>query len=344
METTTGKANSLRKILTTVVLPIVIAIVTLYMALRGIQWGEVWATVRASRIDLLLAAFALGTLSSVGRGVRWGVLVSAEKRVHPARMYWAAMIGYLGNAFLPARAGEFIRSFVLAGKEKLNVGFVLATALTERIIDAGVLVAIGAISLSTVKDMPEWLPQTLRGMGIAGGVAIALLFITPFFEGFLIRLLNRLPLRLIWKEKLITLLSKFLLGMKSLRNPRRALGFALYTAAIWLVDAGVMTMVGYALNLRVSLAAAFSLLVGMGLSSAIPSTPGYIGVYQFAAVSLLPLFGQTRSQALTFILVVQALNYVVITVWGLVGMWQLGVRSLAIRQPAASDVAEPLQQ
>jgi hypothetical protein len=65
------------------------------------------------------------------------------------------------------------------------------------------------------------------------------------------------------------------------------------------------------------------LLAALGLSSALPSTPGYVGVYQFVAVSVLTPFGFTQSQALVFILAYQAVNYAVICVWGLLGLWRL---------------------
>jgi hypothetical protein len=50
------------------------------------------------------------------------------------------------------------------------------------------------------------------------------------------------------------------------------------------------------------------------------------------AVTLLPLFGMNRSQALTFILAMQAVNVAMISIWGLIGMAQLGVHSLSIPQ------------
>ena len=57
----------------------------------------------------------------------------------------------------------------------------------------------------------------------------------------------------------------------------------------------------------------------LGLGSALPSTPGYVGVYQFVAVTVLTPFGFTRTDAIAYILVAQALMYVVIGFWGSVG-------------------------
>jgi hypothetical protein len=77
-----------------------------------------------------------------------------------------------------------------------------------------------------------------------------------------------------------------------------------------------------------SLGQSFILLAALGLSSAIPSTPGYIGVQQFVAVSVLVPFGFSRPAALAYILIAQVFNYLVISFWGLIGLWQVNRSNL----------------
>jgi uncharacterized membrane protein YbhN (UPF0104 family) len=67
---------------------------------------------------------------------------------------------------------------------------------------------------------------------------------------------------------------------------------------------------------------AFLLIASLGLGSALPSTPGYIGIYQFVAVVVLTPFGFSRTDAIAYILVAQALIYVVIGFWGSLGLWR----------------------
>ncbi len=77
-----------------------------------------------------------------------------------------------------------------------------------------------------------------------------------------------------------------------------------------------------ALGLSMALPVAFLLVAGMGLGSALPSTPGYVGIYQFVAVSVLTPFGFTRTDAIAYILLMQALSYLMIGAWGALGFWQ----------------------
>jgi glycosyltransferase 2 family protein len=82
---------------------------------------------------------------------------------------------------------------------------------------------------------------------------------------------------------------------------------------------------------------AFLLVAGLGLGSALPSTPGYVGIYQFVAVSVLAPFGFSRPQAIGYILVAQALQYTVIGLWG--GLGFLRYRRKTEPRPETSAVA-----
>ena len=53
---------------------------------------------------------------------------------------------------------------------------------------------------------------------------------------------------------------------------------------------------------------------------------GYVGIYQFAAVTILPPFGIDRNAALAYIIVAQALGYAVVLVLGLLGLYRIRAR------------------
>jgi hypothetical protein len=142
----------------------------LYLAFRGVDWQEMLATLRGANPTHLAAAFALLSLSCVMRGLRWRVLLSAEKSLPPVMVFWATMVGYLGNAFLPARAGEVVRSVLIGQRGGVSKSFALATALTERLMDAILLVLICAVALLTLGSLPDWMGPTLRLMAAAGAV------------------------------------------------------------------------------------------------------------------------------------------------------------------------------
>jgi hypothetical protein len=312
---------------------ILIAGVLLILAIRGVSWQEMLDTLRQADTKYLAVIFVLGSISVFTRGLRWGVLLSAEKRIKSLTMFWATAVGYVGNTFLPARAGEVIRSVMLGEKTGVPKSYVLATALTERIFDVVTLVLIGVMVVPSVGNLPEWLPQAMRVMGILGVAALVFLLLAPHLRGFITSLVNKLPFPETWRERVNKLLQDFLLGASAFIHPGRAAGFLGLSGIVWVLDASAVVLMSQALNLNFTYPQAFLLLVAMGLSSAIPSTPGYVGIYQFVAVTLLPLYGTTRSEALTFILALQAINTLMILVWGFIGLWQLNIGKTKAKLP-----------
>ena len=167
-------------------------------------------------------------------------------------------------------------------------------------------------------------------MAILGGLAVIFLIAAPKFEKLFGKIVHVMPIPQKWKDSLIQFINRFLMGGKAFLHPLRAGGFLGLSVIIWLVDGMIGLLVGKALGLTLSLAQVMLFLVGLGLSSAIPSTPGYVGVYQFVAVTLLPLFGISKSQALSYVLILQATSVIVVVVSGLIGFWRLGIRKLQV--------------
>jgi uncharacterized protein (TIRG00374 family) len=259
----------------------------------------------------------------VARGLRWRVLLSAEKTLPLPTVFWATMTGYLGNAYLPARAGEVVRSVLIGQKGGISKSFALATALTERIVDAVLLVVICAAALTTVSALPDELTQALKVMAVVGAAGGLLLFFAPRMSGLVQSLIARLPLSETLREKIGGMAGAFLTGAASLQHWGRLVQFLLYSAVIWSLDTLTGLTVARAFGLSLTPPQVFILLAAIGLASALPSTPGYVGVYQFVAVTVLVPFGFSEAQALAYILGYQGVNYVVITLWGLIGLWKL---------------------
>src|SRR5205807_10514896 len=116
------------------------------------------------------------------RGVRWRILLSAERDVGTITAFFGVVVGYLGNDVLPARAGEVIRSVLLGRKASLSTSYVLATAITERIMDTVTLVLISVVALMWIKNMPVWLLTSAKVMAVVACSGLAFVFVAPRFE------------------------------------------------------------------------------------------------------------------------------------------------------------------
>ena len=266
----------------------------------------------------MLCTAALATcLTYFLRALRWRVVLTAEAAFSVGTVFSANMAGYLGNSFLPARAGEVIRSFILSSRSPLSKTYVLTTALAERTIDAVVLVLWASLVLLRVNPKPAWLRDVSWGttaMAMAGVLAISIL---PRTGKMCESLILSVPLPAGIRQRLLHLAGQVLSGLRVFHDARRLAGFAVLTLVIWIIDAGGAMIGARAFGLPVTYPMAVLLICGLGLGSAIAPTPGYVGTYQTVAIAVLTPFGISRDGALAYILVAQALGYVVVLALGL---------------------------
>jgi uncharacterized membrane protein YbhN (UPF0104 family) len=316
------KANGKRRFWSWI-LAVPLAGFLLYWSLRGVDWKTVWSTIAGAHWKFLVASALFTCLSLFMRSLRWRILLNAEEKLSIGTVFCATMAGYMGNAFLPARAGELVRTMVVSGRSSLTKTYVLTTALSERLMDAVALVLWASLILLGVNPKPGWMSGVARTMAVAAAVGAVAIAVLPHTGGLCQNVLRRLPLPIALRDRLIGLADQVLLGMRAFHNTGRFLGFAAMTILIWVSDALGTMIAGRALDLSLSFSMAMLLITGLGLSSALPSTPGYVGIYQFVAVTILVPMGVAKSAALAFILVVQAYGYVVTLLLGLPCLWIL---------------------
>lgn len=298
----------------------VLAAVLLYYSLRGIEWREVGRIIAGADPGRLALCAAMVSAALFLRACRWRILLNAEGSVSVPTAFWATAAGFFGNNFLPARAGELVRTFVISSSSRLSNSYVLATALSERVADAIVLVIISAVVVLTLPAQPGWLARAARPFAILGLLGAAAIALLPLLGPAAQTLIARAPLPHALRPRLSRAVEQGLRGILAFHSARRLSGFVALTIAIWLLDAMGTVVGGSALGLRIPLAVAFLLIAGLGVASALPSTPGYVGIYQFVAVTVLTPFGFSRTDAIAYILVAQALMYAVIGLWGSVGL------------------------
>jgi uncharacterized protein (TIRG00374 family) len=297
-----------------------LAAILLYYSLQGIEWRQVGRIIAGAAPGPLLLAAGTATTAMLLRACRWRILLNAKGSVTVATAFWATAAGYFGNNFLPARAGELVRTFIISSRSGLDSAYVFATALSERAADAVALVVIIALVLVTLPSPPGWLAGASRPFAILAVVGVAGIAILPLLGGHVRPALERTPLPAAWRACAIERLEQALRGVRAFHDAGRLSAFAALTLVIWCLDAMATVTIGWALGLPIAISVAFLLIAALGLSSALPSAPGYVGIYQFVAVTVLTPFGFSRSDAIAFIVVAQAMSYAVVGLWGGVGL------------------------
>ena len=302
---------------------ILLAALFLYLAVRNLDWRVFLVTLQNVNYIYLPAVFVWSSLSFLVRAFRLRVPLGSQKSLPLSNVFWANMSGYLGNSILPARAGEIVRATYLARKNDLSLSFALAVGLVERLMDLAGLIVLGSFALSSVELLSPIIQNALKGVTLLGLIGLGATFTLPRFEAPVGRLIMTFP----WigealKIRVSQLFSQFLGGLRALHNIKRLTLFLALTALIMLMDAVGAVILADILQIPLLLPQAFVLNAALGISSAVPSTPGYVGVYQFVAVTVLAPFGISRADALVYILISQILGYLNIGFWGVLSLLQ----------------------
>src|SRR5215217_6992856 len=91
----------------------------LWFFLRHANMAQVWAEMRRARPMLLVAAVAVTGATYVLRALRWQYLLAPIGPTHFSTAFRTTVIGFAASFLLPARAGEVLRPYLLARRERL---------------------------------------------------------------------------------------------------------------------------------------------------------------------------------------------------------------------------------
>ena len=262
----------------------------------------------------LAVSIAFGLFALWARAARWRHLF--PKHAHPTHLFNAVMIGYMGNNLLPLRAGEVLRVYVVTRRGQ-SFWTTVTTLVVERALDG---LAIGAVLAFVFFVIPApreitWAAETFVGVVLFMVVILVAITAAPLTCRILIHSLTyRWPAI---ERRLLVVFDSMSDGLQGMRRPSQLGPTAVWSLVIWVVIVlSVWTCFRAArLDLPVTAALCFIAFIGLGVS--LPSSPGFIGVFQAATVLALSFFGVDKVDALGFSLLLHASQFVPVTLWGL---------------------------
>jgi glycosyltransferase 2 family protein len=283
-----------------------IGIAVSVVAVAGVVW---WALHQeppqfpdsAREWGALATAIALYAVATFVRGERWRSLLLAEGAT-PSRVDAQALnvVGYAANNILPARAGDAIRIFLMAPLANTSKKTVLGTLLAERLLDIAVILTLFVVV----------------GYGLLGeagaGEAEWILLATALFAaagvGAVIMIRRN--------ERMHAFMAPILSSTLQLRG-RHGLTLLAVTFVIWGLEAAVWMSIGAAAGFDMDPIEGCYIVALASVFALIPSGPGYAGTQDAAAVTGILALGGTRSQAVTYLILVRFVLAVPITIVGL---------------------------
>ena len=305
-----------------------VGVVFLWLAVRNADLDAVRDTLReadAGRVALAIAAFGVVYLFQAARWRR----IAATFTVRLARFYEMTVSGVAVNNVLPGRLGDFLRARWLALDSGMASGKAFGTVILDRAFDLVVLVGLLIVGIAAVASS-TWLAQlAAAGAVVVLGIAGVLLFSRVYIgrrerdrhERGLVRRLVRDTV-----ERLAEPLGR--------RHLVIWLGLSLAAWAIWAVAA---LLIARSLGIDLSLTEALFVTAVLNLGSAVPSSPGYVGTYEWLGVASLGLLDIDHESALAFTILVHAAWYVPTTLFGAVALGTRAAVRLRERRLARSS-------
>lgn len=269
---------------------------------------------------LVVLAFQAGV-----RAIRWSLLLPRRhgRRIPARRTLPPMLVGYLGNALLPARLGEPARALLVARRERVSAAASFGSVVLERVIDTATLACL-MLPAAWLLSAPRWILEVgLLATVIAGIVLVLLSFVG--LAGA-VRLVERAAGRLgsgiagSSATKLAGMLGQFSVGAgASGRRPVIAVA-ALVSLGAWFLDATMFWLASVSLGATLQPSQAIVIAGVAVLGTAVPAAPGYIATYELAATAAAVALGVPAEAALAIAIVVHALTVVPMAIAGAIAL------------------------
>jgi glycosyltransferase 2 family protein len=329
----------------------------LYLALRGVDFHEIWRVLLAADYRWLIPLGVITLISHLLRAWRWKVFLDAlppddgseeaalggKVRVPIGLAFASLMIGYMAN-YLAPRLGEVARTAHLSGHTPLRFSTILGTVVADRVLDVACLFAAllsvfvilaGRADRLQILFVGPAMERLQSSAGILALVAFVLLLA--------IGVVSFLILTSAWsKRRIAPLLGSFRDGFMAITRSGKYGIIAGTTIGMWLSYTTMaylpFIMLGIAEPYHLTFLDGWSIMVLGTLGIVVPS-PGGIGSFHYVTIqTLVHLFGVSADPAATYAVVVHAAQMILYTIIGAIG---LGIYGTGFRRedPVESEVS-----
>ncbi len=268
-------------------------LLVLALALAPVDLREAASHATGHPLEVALALLAY-TGAFVLRATSWRPLI--EARVPIAKLFALLMGALFLNHAAPAKAGDLARMYALS-RWGVSTAEAVMSVVLSRLMDLAGLLAVLVASLA------------LAGSGGWGGISFPILI----FAGVAVALfvLARLKLPASFGTRFGVLGRHAGRARAALREVTWAnlLWSFAFAAPAWVLEAGILLVVGWGLGLGLSSAEVVAATCFAVLVAAVPLTPGSLGTYEAGMVAALLVFGVPAESAFVAAVATHAVKF-----------------------------------
>jgi len=301
----------------------------LWLVFRDADLDAVWLALRSADLGLVLLAGVVIQGVYVAQAARWRLIAGTLELT--VRRFYALVLGGIGaNNVLPLRIGDILRARWLATSARIPTGRAFGSVFRDRACDVLTLVVALAISLPIVGDA-AWVEK------IAVGGLVLVMVLALVIVGAVVYSRTRPRARRGERSRARKLLRDTIDEVASPIGRRRLVRALALSVGAWGAFAVAAGLVCRSLGISLSPVELVFVTAVINLGVVIPSSPGFIGTYQWLAVSALGVVGVDGDVAIAFSLLMQAIWFIPTTIVG----GAIAIREVhreATRSPAQAQV------
>ena len=313
----------------------------LWLLVQGLDietLGRAFAELSIPFLALALTFLAVGYTIRIIRW--WWMLRTLEPSLPFGACVWPFLTSIAVNNVMPFRAGDALRAFGFRRQLRSPVVRVLGTLVIERVLDLVALLGfffLGLLGLPSGTFPEGFVVVTTWLAGLSIGAVLVLILLAPWL-GRIVQGIAAHPFFVSrnLSEAVVNHGRHFVGALALVRSPSRLLMLLVLSVLTWTFEGAVFATVAAAVHAEVSpLGPWFSLGTGT-LATLIPSSPGYVGTFDYFAAQGLAAYGAAPEVSIAFALTVHAVLWVPLTAAGLVYLVLHGTRFWAIKPNPAS--------
>lgn len=268
-------------------------LLVLALALAPVDLREAASHATGHPLEVALALLAY-TGAFVLRATSWRPLIGA--RVPIAKLFALLMGALFLNHAAPAKAGDLARMYALS-RSGVSTAEAVMSVVLSRLVDLAGLLAVLVASLA------------LAGSGGWGGIPFPILVFGGMAAALFVLARPRLPASFCGRFGVIGRYAghaRAALRETTWANLLRSFGFA---APAWVLEAGILLVVGRGLGLGLSSAEVVAATCFAVLVAAVPLAPGSLGTYEAGMVTVLLVFGAPAESAFVAAVATHAVKF-----------------------------------
>ena len=358
-----------KKLIISLVIGVLISTSTLYLAFRNVPLGQLIAYLGRINYWWIIPTVGMFFVTFLLRTLRWQLILKDVAAITYRQAFHPLMIGFMMNCVLPGRIGELARPVLLKRHHGIAVTSGLATVAAERVFDIFMLISLFALVFTSISSQ-SGLSQDYFGFHLSGAVlksaALGMIRISLALLGFIILLTigttrrwimalvsftGHVLIKLIPRAKSlierltgfsIHVIDNFSIGLSMVRSPRRMLACTGLTIAIWAITAlSYLVFAKGCPGINLSFMEWVTVMVVVCFAIALPSAPGFWGLWEAGGLFALSLFGVGKEDALGLILVNHAAQIFPVIAIGLISALITSVNILHLSSNGSPGMEHP---